>query len=137
MLCSIFLLFLYFSCEVLSKQKNVFGEDLERCTKGTGYKRDGYCNTGPNDVGTHVVCSTVSQEFLVYTKSVGNDLSSPRPDLKFKGLKPGDNWCLCALRFEQARKVGKAPSVVLKSTNIKTLQYTPMDILRKFEAERP
>ena len=121
---------LFFSSEILAGQKNVFGNDLKECTKGTGYYRDGLCNTGADDQGTHVMCAIVTQDFLDYTKSVGNDLSTPSS--YFKGLKPGDHWCLCGFRFEQARKVGHAPKVLLESTHEKAVNFTPLEILKTF-----
>ena len=92
-------------------QKNVLGENLELCSKNplTGYYRNGYCKTGPDDMGTHTVCSKMNQEFLDYTKSKNNDLSSV--------VKSGDNWCLCEYRWNQAFKDGKAPEVIKKATN--------------------
>ena len=111
-------------------QLNVLGGKLEECScnenkssilKMTGFYRDGYCNTGPNDTGLHTVCSVMSDEFLIYSKSVGNDLSTPVPEYKFSGLNKGDHWCLCAERWKQAYLDGKAPQVILKSTNIITL----------------
>jgi len=110
--------------------KNIFDNNLELCTNGTGFYRNGYCKTGDDDLGTHVVCAQVNQKFLSYTKSKGNDLSTPTS--YFPGLKPGDYWCLCGYRFEQARKDGFAPKVKLEATNIKALQFTPLEELKNY-----
>ncbi len=111
--------------------KNVFGEPLIPCSLDplTGFFRNGCCETGPEDVGTHTVCAVVTREFLEYSKKMGNDLISPRPEYRFPGLKPGDKWCLCALRWVEAWKAGVAPPVVLEATNEATLQRIPIDIL--------
>ena len=114
------------------QQKNVLGYDLEFCGLDpiTGYYRDGCCTTGLGDVGTHTVCAVVTADFLNYSATKGNDLKTPRPEFGFPGLKPGDRWCLCALRWEEARQVGKAPKVKLASTNIKTLEIVPLEQLK-------
>lgn len=103
--------------------KNVYNQNLEICGTNpmTGFYRDGYCNTGSDDLGTHTVCATMTDEFLNFTKSKGNDLSTPRGS--FPGLKSGDNWCLCALRWKQAYENNIAPSVYLEATHQKTLDY--------------
>jgi len=110
--------------------ENIYGSPLEGiiCSTSpmTGWYRDGTCKTGPNDRGTHVVCAQMTQEFLDYTKSVGNDLSTRRGS--FPGLRPGDQWCLCAMRWTQAWRVGKAPPVVPQATHKKALQFN--DITR-------
>jgi hypothetical protein len=111
-------------------QTNVFGDELKKCKDGTGFYRNGYCNTGEDDHGTHVVCAVVTDEFLKYTKSKGNDLSTPNS--YFPGLKAGDHWCLCGYRFEQARRDGFAPKVYLEATHHKALEFTPLDVLKKF-----
>ena len=113
-------------------QKNVLGFELELCSSDpvTGFYRDGCCNTGPGDVGTHTVCAILTDEFLEFSRSKGNDLITPRPEFGFPGLKSGDQWCLCALRWEEARQVGKAPKVKLASTNIKTLEIVPLEQLK-------
>lgn len=110
---------------------NVFGEPLITCSNNplTGYFRDGCCNTDQTDVGMHTVCVEVTQEFLVFSKNVGNDLTTPHPAFGFDGLKPGDKWCLCALRFKEAYENGAAPKVILEATNEKTLDVLPMTIL--------
>ena len=114
-----------------SSAKNVFGEALIACCyePKTGFYRDGYCHTGPEDRGTHTVCAIMTEEFLEFTKSRGNDLSTAIPAYQFPGLKPGDKWCLCALRWKEAYLAGKAPKVVLEATNEKTLQVVPLDAL--------
>jgi uncharacterized protein len=113
---------------------NVLGEELMGCCTDpmTGFYRDGYCRTGPDDAGTHVVCAQLTSEFLQYTKSCGNDLSSPRPEFGFPGLKPGDFWCLCAIRWKDAYEAGVAPPVRLASTNEVALQYINKEILEEY-----
>ena len=114
--------------------KNVFGSDLITCSKSpkTGFYRDGSCNTGPQDKGVHTVCAIMTEEFLEFSKSRGNDLSTPMPQWNFPGLKPGDRWCLCAPRWLEAYKAGKAPKVKLEATHEKTLDVIEMDTLVKF-----
>ncbi|NBC24950.1 MAG: DUF2237 family protein [Bacteroidetes bacterium] len=114
--------------------KNVFGEPLQSCCKDplTGYFRDGYCKTDASDRGTHTVCAVVTKAFLRFSKSKGNDLMTPRPQYQFPGLKPGDKWCLCALRWKEAYEAGVAPKVVLEATNEKTLEYIPLKDLVKY-----
>jgi len=113
-------------------QKNIFGDPLEICSTDpmTGWKRDGRCNTHENDTGTHTVCAEMTDEFLDYTKSVGNDLSTKRGS--FPGLNEGDKWCLCANRWSQAHKAGKAPKVIKEATHHKTHQYVDKDILSQY-----
>jgi len=105
--------------------KNVLGGDLTCCCNApkTGFYRDGYCNTGPQDAGKHVVCSKVTQEWLTFSAERGNDLMTPRPEFSFPGLKPGDKWCLCASRWKEAFDAGVAPPVVLEATHEKVLEY--------------
>lgn len=98
----------------------------------TGFYRDGCCETGPDDMGTHTVCAAVTQDFLEFTAKQGNDLSTPRPAFGFKGLKPGDRWCLCATRWREAYEAGHAPNVVLEATEEKTLDYIPMEVLSQY-----
>jgi uncharacterized protein (DUF2237 family) len=114
--------------------KNLFGEPLEVCGTNpkTGYFRDGCCNTGPADQGTHTVCAIMTQEFLKFTKLMGNDLSTPVPLYKFPGLKPGDRWCLCVLRWMEAYDAGIAPMIIPEATNEKTLDYIEMSEILKF-----
>ncbi len=111
--------------------KNVFGEALIPCSTDplTGFYRDGCCHTGPDDRGRHVVCAVMTEEFLAFTKAQGNDLSTPRPEYRFPGLKPGDQWCLCALRWREAHEAGVAPLVVLEATYEKVLDYLRMEDL--------
>ncbi|MEM8894229.1 MAG: DUF2237 domain-containing protein [Bacteroidota bacterium] len=113
---------------------NVFGEPLIPCSTSpmTGFFRDGCCETGEQDHGTHTVCAIMTEEFLIFTQSVGNDLSTPRPEYDFPGLKPGDKWCLCASRWMQAYHAGIAPKIVLEATHEKTLKYIKLDELVKF-----
>lgn len=109
----------------MQPKKNVLGKPLETCSVDpmTGYFRDGCCNTDVTDGGTHTVCAVMTEEFLAFSKAAGNDLSTPRPEFKFPGLNPGDRWCLCAVRWKEAYKVGKAPKVVLEATHAETLGY--------------
>ncbi|GMN07693.1 DUF2237 domain-containing protein [Croceitalea sp. MTPC5] len=111
--------------------KNVLGTELQLCCNApkTGFYRDGFCRTGPEDVGTHVVCAIMTEEFLGYTKAQGNDLSTPVPIYQFPGLQPGDKWCLCASRWKQAYKAGKAPEVILEATHEKALQLIEFEWL--------
>ena len=114
------------------KNSNVLGETLEICGQEplTGYLRDGSCKTDNNDYGSHTVCALVTEEFLEFSKSRGNDLKTPRPDLNFQGLKEGDSWCLCANRWLEAYQNGAAPKIKLRSTNIKALDVISLDILK-------
>lgn len=116
-----------------NQQNNIYNEPLQVCSINpmTGWKRDGKCSTHDDDSGTHTVCARVNDEFLDYTKSKGNDLSTPRDS--FPGLKDGDNWCLCALRWKQALDSGKAPPIDLESTNKKTLEYIDTDTLENYK----
>tara|TARA_B100001142_G_scaffold180716_1_gene180326 strand:+ start:25 stop:396 length:372 start_codon:yes stop_codon:yes gene_type:complete len=111
--------------------KNVLGTDLQCCgTKPmTGYFRDGFCKTSGSDRGSHVVASIVDKKFLDYTRQMGNNLSSPNPMYNFPGLKPGDRWCVCALRWKEAFKAGCAPKVILEATHIKSLEYLDIEDL--------
>lgn len=102
----------------------------------TGFYRDGTCNTGPDDFGTHVVCAEMTADFLAFTKSKGNDLSTPRPAYNFPGLKPGDGWCLCALRWKEAYEAGVAPPVRLASTHKKALEFIELDVLQAHTTHR-
>lgn len=114
-------------------EKNVFGEPLQMCCTNpmTGYFRDGVCRTISEDAGTHTVCAIMTNDFLVFSALQGNDLRTPMPDYKFPGLKEGDKWCLCASRWVEAEKEGKAPKVILEATHEKTLEYTTIDTLIK------
>lgn len=114
--------------------KNVFGEALISCSENpvTGFYRDGCCETGPEDAGVHTVCAVMTEEFLAFSKEQGNDLSTPRPEFGFAGLKPGDRWCLCAARWVEAYRAGRAPEVVLEATHEHTLEYVALKELVKF-----
>lgn len=113
-------------------QKNVLGGTLQSCSEDpvTGFFRDGCCHTGPQDRGLHTVCAVITEEFLDFSKSVGNDLSTPMPQFGFPGLKDGNHWCLCAARWEQAREAGKAPKVRLLATNRVTLAVCRIEDLK-------
>ncbi|MEP2534231.1 DUF2237 domain-containing protein [Shimia sp.] len=111
---------------------NVLGTDLAPCSNHpvTGYFRDGHCNTCPQDHGSHTVCAVMTAEFLAYSKYVGNDLSTPRPESGFPGLTPGDAWCLCAARFLQAHDEGCAPRINLSATHQRALDVVNLNILQ-------
>ncbi len=117
----------------MSGAKNVLGSQLETCCTNpmTGFYRDGMCNTGAGDVGMHVVCAQMTEEFLTYTKAQGNDLSTPVPAFAFPGLKPGDRWCLCALRWKEAFDDGVAPPVILAATHAAALEYVSLADLKQ------
>ena len=117
--------------------KNVLGTSLASCCQDplTGYYRDGLCRTASEDRGTHVVCAVMTEEFLTYTKSKGNDLSTPKPEWQFPGLKAGDKWCLCILRWLEAEKEGVAPKINLDATDDKALDYTSLDMLKKYAVD--
>ncbi|MCO4774271.1 MAG: DUF2237 domain-containing protein [Deltaproteobacteria bacterium] len=110
---------------------NVLGTPLQGCSLNpkTGFYRDGCCNTGPDDVGSHTVCVQVNRTFLDFSRAVGNDLSTPAPQYGFAGLSPGDRWCLCAARWQQAFEAGKAPPVVLQATHQRALETCGLDDL--------
>lgn len=111
--------------------KNVLGGPLKLCSSDplTGFYRDGYCKTGPQDSGRHVVAAQVDQKFLDFTATKGNDLQTPRPEFRFLGLKPGDRWCLCALRWKEALDAGVAPKVDLEATHEKALEFIRLEDL--------
>ncbi len=117
--------------------KNVLGTDLEVCSKDpiTGFFRDGCCNTGGEDTGLHTVCCQVTAEFLAFSKSRGNDLSTPMEMYHFPGLVPGDRWCLCAARWKEAYDAGAAPAVVLESCHISTLEFASLEELQEHAIE--
>lgn len=117
---------------------NVLGEKLESCCQNpkTGFFRDGFCNTDYEDSGLHTVCIIATQEFLAYSKSVGNDIGSPMPEYDFPGIRPGNKWCLCAGRWLEAYKEGKAPPVVLESTHEETLAVIPLDFMKEFQVTK-
>lgn len=116
---------------------NVLGGPLEECSTApmTGFFRNGCCDTGPMDRGLHTVCALMTEEFLALSKYLGNDLSTPRPEFGFPGLKAGDRWCLCAARFLQAHDEGAAPQVRLRATHIRTLDIVPLDILKPYAVD--
>jgi hypothetical protein len=113
---------------------NVFGDPLDSCNENpiTGFFRDGCCNTNDEDLGSHTVCVEVTREFLEFSRFRGNDLSTPRPEFGFAGLRPGDRWCLCAARWMEAHESEMAPRVVLKGTHVRALEIAPLKILREF-----
>ena len=119
--------------------RNVLGTELEPCSNDpvTGFYRDGCCNTGGQDVGLHVVCAEMTDEFLQFSASVGNDLSTPSPAFGFRGLQAGDHWCLCASRWVEALEAGVAPRVVLASTHMAMLEYTTLDDLTAHAVDAP
>lgn len=114
--------------------RNVFGEPLLPCSTNpvTGFFRDGHCNTCPEDRGSHTVCAVMTAEFLALSKYLGNDLSTPRPEFGFAGLKKGDHWCLCAARFLQAHDEGCAPRVNLSATHENATEIVPLNILQQY-----
>jgi uncharacterized protein len=118
---------------------NVLGEPLEPCGTDplTGFYRDGSCGCGPDDVGLHSVCAVVTAEFLEHQRSVGNDLSTPRPEWQFPGLNPGDRWCVVAARWLQAHEDGVAAPVVLASTNARALEVIPIELLQENSVDVP
>lgn len=113
---------------------NVYGEPLESCSDEplTGFFRDGCCNTDEQDVGSHTVCVQLSRAFLEYSKSRGNDLSTPRPEMNFPGLRPGDRWCLCAARWMEAQRSDAAPRVYLRCTHHRALEIVPWKLLSRY-----
>lgn len=112
---------------------NVLGGPLAECGQDpvTGFYRNGCCHTGPDDRGAHTVCAVMTEDFLRFTRARGNDLSTPRPEFDFPGLKPGDRWCLCAARWREAYEAGCAPQVVLAATHARTLGIAPLAALRE------
>ncbi|MDX1516687.1 MAG: DUF2237 domain-containing protein [Woeseiaceae bacterium] len=118
----------------MDKSINVFGEPLDPCGEDpvTGFFRDGCCNTSDQDLGSHTVCVRVTAEFLDFSRSRGNDLSTPQPEFDFPGLRDGDDWCLCAARWVEAYRHGAAPRVYLKRTHERALEIVPLKVLSKF-----
>ena len=118
----------------MNKEKNVFGGELGGCSSSpmTGFYRDGCCRTGPEDLGMHVVCAVMTEAFLEFSRSRGNDLSTPNPEYEFPGLKPGDRWCICALRWKEAFDSGSAPHVVLASTHESVLEVVSLEDLKMY-----
>ena len=123
----------------MSSEHNVLGGPLEPCGTDpmTGFYRDGCCNTGPEDLGNHTVCAVVSGEFLAHQRNVGNDLSTPRPEFGFAGLRPGDRWCVCAERWWQAYEDGAAAPVVLAATHTRALDVVPLEALQAHAVDVP
>ncbi|MBP6010948.1 MAG: DUF2237 domain-containing protein [Alphaproteobacteria bacterium] len=115
-------------------QRNVLGGEITSCGSDpvTGFFRDGCCNTSAEDVGSHTVCAVMTAEFLAFSKARGNDLSTPMPQYEFPGLKPGDRWCLCAPRWQEAFLAGAAPKVVLLATQEGALEYAELSDLKRF-----
>ena len=120
------------------KVLNIFGEEMEACCFDplTGWRRDGYCNTDDFDHGSHVVCCEVTEAFLKFSKERGNDLSTPRPEFNFPGLKEGDRWCLCAMRWQEAFEAGVAPRVFLESCHQKALEFVNLEDLEQHAMHR-
>jgi uncharacterized protein (DUF2237 family) len=118
----------------MADASNVLGTPLATCCTSpiAGFYRDGCCNTGAGDMGAHVVCAQMTEEFLTYTKAQGNDLSTPMPAFQFPGLKTGDRWCLCASRWKEALDAGVAPPVVLEATHATALEYVSMRDLQSY-----
>jgi hypothetical protein len=118
----------------LEGQRNVYGEPLQSCSERplTGFYRSGCCHTGPEDLGLHTVCVEVTAPFLAFSKSRGNDLSTPQPEFGFPGLEPGDRWCLCAARWREALEAGHPPRVILGATHEATLEIVPLDDLKRY-----
>lgn len=118
----------------MSEGQNVLGGPLESCSVDplTGFYRDASCRTGGQDVGVHAVCAVMTEAFLEFSASVGNDLSTPRPEWGFPGLEPGDRWCLCAGRWQEALEAGMAPPVVLEATHALALEFSSLDDLRAY-----
>lgn len=116
---------------------NVLGSSLQPCSINpmTGFFRNGACDTCTQDAGSHTVCAVMTDEFLALSKYLGNDLSTPRPEYEFSGLKAGDSWCLCAGRFLQAHEEGAAPNVNLHATHVKALDIVPIDVLRTYASD--
>lgn len=115
-----------------TKARNVLGGELVVCGTSpmTGWTRSGCCETGPEDLGSHTICTQVTAEFLQFSREMGNDLSTPRPEYGFPGLKPGDRWCVCAARWQEALEAGCAPPVLLAATHERALEVVSFDDLR-------
>ncbi|MCU0450572.1 MAG: DUF2237 domain-containing protein [Bernardetiaceae bacterium] len=123
----------------MATPKNVLGGPLKVCCLNprTGFYRTGKCETGPQDLGSHTVCARVTEEFLTFSKAVGNDLSTPRPEYDFPGLQPGDGWCVCAARWKQAFDAGYAPPVDLEATHERALEVVPLSQLLSLAVTSP
>lgn len=122
-----------------SEERNVLGDALQVCGTDpvTGFYRDGYCNTGPEDIGSHTVCTILTAEFLAHQQAIGNDLSTPRPQYGFPGLQPGDHWAVCAPRWMQSYEAGVKAPVLIRATNEAALAHTTLDALRECAADAP
>ncbi len=120
-------------------ERNVLGGELQPCGTDpvTGFFRDGSCRTGPDDLGSHTVCAVVSEEFLAVQRQLGNDLTTPRPEYGFPGLRPGDRWCVVAVRWRQAYEAGAAAPVVLAATHERALDVVPVDWLQEHAIDVP
>ncbi len=118
-------------------ERNILGQELKSCCKKpmTGFFRDGFCRTGNTDHGVHVVCAVITEKFLKFTKSCGNDLSTPNNSYGFPGLKPSDKWCLCASRWKEAWKAGVAPLVDIEATHKKALEIIEKELLLKYRVK--
>jgi uncharacterized protein (DUF2237 family) len=123
----------------MANDRNVLGGDLEVCGTDplTGFFRDGCCNTGPTDLGSHTACAVVTTEFLNQQREAGNDLVTPNPEYDFSGLRPGDRWCVCADRWREAEEAGAAPPVVLAATHERAVDVVPLEVLREHAVDVP
>ncbi len=123
----------------MTADQNVLGGALDACGSDpvTGFYRDGHCRTGPQDLGSHTVCAVVTAEFLAHQQRVGNDLSTPRPEYRFPGLRPGDRWCVVAVRWLQAYQAGVAAPVVLAATHARALEVVPLEALQEHAVDVP
>ncbi|MFO1066497.1 MAG: DUF2237 domain-containing protein [Pirellulales bacterium] len=121
----------------MRRAKNVLGTELQSCSLDplTGFFRDGCCNTGADDLGLHTVCAVMTEDFLAFSKSRGNDLSTPIPAYDFPGLKEGDRWCLCVLRWKEALESDMAPQVVLGATHMSVLEFVDLDVLKTYAVD--
>ncbi len=117
---------------------NIFGDEIDACCHDpvTGFFRDGFCNTDEHDFGSHVVCVEITEDFLKFSKEMGNDLSTPRPEFDFPGLNDGDRWCLCALRWKESYDAGVAPRVFLESCHLQALSFVTKEQLEEFAVNR-
>lgn len=120
----------------MANARNVYGKPLQLCCGDTGFTREGFCYVPASDQGNHSVCAVMSTEFLDFSVVQGNDLVTPRPDLMFRGLKPGDRWCLCAARWMEAYQAGAAPKVNLAATHEKALDLIPLAVLEEYSVTR-
>jgi hypothetical protein len=123
----------------MDRDRNVLGDPLEECGRDplTGFYRDGCCNTGEEDLGSHTVCAVVSAEFLAHQRMTGNDLVTPHPEFGFSGLRPGDRWCVCAACWQEAYEAGAAPPVVLAATHERALEVIPLRALQEHAVDVP